>query len=204
MRSTCSTVASPSWTSRSASSPNGRLQRLTRKPGPSAASITCLPIARPSSRVVSSAASPECSPATTSTSFITGAGLKKCMPTTRSAPGTPAAISVTDSEEVFVASTQSSRTTSAARVNSSRLSSSDSGAASITMSASARPDSSAAGSSGASSSSRLRARASPRSSASPSGSCTSVRAPLAAASCAMPDPMVPAPRTPTITKGRAR
>ena len=112
-RSTCSTVASPSCTSRSASRPNGRSQRLTRKPGPSAASITCRPIARPSSRVVSSAASPERSPATTSTSFMTGAGLKKCMPTTRSGPGTPAAISVTDSDDVLVASTQSSRTTSA-------------------------------------------------------------------------------------------
>ena len=46
MRSTCSTVASPSCTSRSASSENGRPQRLTRKPGPSAASITRRPIAR--------------------------------------------------------------------------------------------------------------------------------------------------------------
>ena len=108
MRSTCSGVASPSCTSRSASSPNGRPQRLTRKPGPSPASITWRPIARPSARVVSSAASPDCSPATTSTSSITGAGLKKCMPTTRSGPGTPAAISVTLSDEVLVASTQSS------------------------------------------------------------------------------------------------
>ena len=142
MRSTCSWVASPSCTSRSASRPNGRLQRLTRKPGPSPASITWRPIARPSSRVASSAASPDRSPATTSTSFITGAGLKKCMPTTRSGPGTPAAISVTLSDEVLVASTQSSRTTSATLPNSSRLSSSDSGAASMTMSASASAPSS--------------------------------------------------------------
>ena len=42
--------------SRSASSPNGRLQRLTRKPGPSAASITCLPIASPVARATASAA----------------------------------------------------------------------------------------------------------------------------------------------------
>jgi hypothetical protein len=158
--------------------------------------------------VVSSAASPDRSPATTSTSFMTGAGLKKCMPTTRSAPGTPAAISVTLSEEVFVASTQSSRTTSATRPNSSRLSSSDSGAASITTSAPASAATSAAASSGpaapsasrpfsTSRSSRLRTPASPRSSASASGSCTSVRAPAAAASCAIPAPIVPAPRTAT-------
>ena len=37
-----------------------------------------------------------------------GGGLKKCMPTTRSGPGTPAAIAVTLSDEVLVASTQSS------------------------------------------------------------------------------------------------
>ena len=48
-----------------------------------------------------------CRPATTSTSRITGAGLKKCMPTTRDGIGVRAAISVTDSEEVLVASTQS-------------------------------------------------------------------------------------------------
>ena len=176
MRSTCSWVASPSCTSRSASRPNGRSQRLTRKPGPSPASITWRPIARPSSRVVSSAASPDCSPATTSTSFITGAGLKKCMPTTRSGPGTPAAISVTLSDEVLVASTQSSRTTSATLPNSERLSSSDSGAASITMSASASAASSGAASTGpaapassrpfsTSRSSRSAIPASPRSSA---------------------------------------
>ena len=146
MRSTCSTVASPSCTIRSASSENGRPQRLTRKPGPSAASITCRSIARPSSRVVWSAASPERSPATTSTSFITGAGLKKCMPTTRSGTGTPAAISVTLSDDVLEASTQSSRTIPATRPNRLRLSSSDSGAASITTSATISSSSSSAAS----------------------------------------------------------
>ena len=56
MRSTCSGVASRSCTIRSASSENGRLQRLTRKPGPSAAAITCLPSASPSARARASAA----------------------------------------------------------------------------------------------------------------------------------------------------
>src|SRR4051794_4122815 len=200
IRSTCSGEASPSCTSRIASRPNGRLQRLTRKPGPSAASMTCLPIARPSSRARWSAASSEPSPAPPATSRITGAGLKKCMPTTRSGPRTPAAISVTDSDEVFVASAQSAATASATRESRSRLSSSDSGAASITTSASARAARSGAAASGASSPSRRRARSSPRSSAAGSGSWTSVRAPAAAASCAMPAPIVPAPRTPT-TRG---
>ncbi len=38
---------------------------------------------------------------------MTGAGLKKCMPTTRSGCVAAAAIAVTGSEEVLVASTQS-------------------------------------------------------------------------------------------------
>ena len=51
--------------------------------------------------------------ATTSTSFISAGGLKKCMPTTRSGLGTPAAISVTRSEEVLVARIVSGPQTSA-------------------------------------------------------------------------------------------
>ena len=84
MRSISSSGATRSSSSLSASRPNGRLQRLTRKPGPSAATITCLPIASPVARASASAASEDCSPATTSSRRITGGGLKKCMPTTRS------------------------------------------------------------------------------------------------------------------------
>ena len=84
MRSTCSCVASPSCTSRSASSPNGRPQRLTRKPGPSAASITRRPIARPSSRARLERRLARPLARDHLDSFMTGAGLKKCMPTTRS------------------------------------------------------------------------------------------------------------------------
>ena len=83
------------------------------------------------------ARSPEAAPATTSTSLITGAGLKKCIPTTRSGPGTPAAISVTESDEVLVASTQAGSTAAATEPSSSSFSSSRSGAASITSSAGA-------------------------------------------------------------------
>ena len=50
MRSTCSGVAIPSWTIRSASSENGRLQRFTRKPIPSATSTTRRPIASAAAR----------------------------------------------------------------------------------------------------------------------------------------------------------
>ena len=39
---------------------------------------------------------------------MTGAGLKKCIPTTRSGRGAAAAIAVTSSEEVLLASTHSS------------------------------------------------------------------------------------------------
>ena len=52
------TSARPSCTQRSASRPNGRPQRLTRKPGPSAASMTRRPIASPVARASASARSP--------------------------------------------------------------------------------------------------------------------------------------------------
>ena len=42
-------------------------------------------------------------PRTTSTSAITGAGLKKCMPTMRSGCFSPAASAVIDSDEVLLA-----------------------------------------------------------------------------------------------------
>lgn len=218
MRSICSSGATRSLSSRSPSRPNGRLQRLTRNPGPSRASITCLPIASPAARARARAGPPDCSPATTSTNAITGAGLKKCMPTTRSGPSAPAAIAVTSSEEVLVASTQSGVTTCReSSENSERLSSSDSGAASTTSSHSARSVRDGTGcrrpAAAAASGSRRRPRFTercrasriccpPRSRASGTGSCSSVRAPDRQASCAMPAPIVPAPTNP-IVRGAA-
>ena len=73
------------------------------KPGLSLARIGVRPIRLPTSAVAASALSAESAVATTSTSFISAGGLKKCMPTTRSGLGTPAAISATGSEEVLVA-----------------------------------------------------------------------------------------------------
>ncbi len=193
MRSISSSGATRSWRSLSASSPNGRLQRLTRKPGPSAAMITSLPIASPAARARSSASWEDCSPATTSSSRITGGGLKKCIPTTRSGRLAAPATAVTSNDEVLVASTQSSATIpSVSRANSSRLSSRRSGAASITSSQAARSSSAGAAwsrsrASDADSAVR-RPRSTPRSSwarirsrpafsASGIGSCSSVRAP---------------------------
>ena len=74
---------------------------------------------------------------TTSTSGITATGLKKWNPTTRSGWASPAAISVTDREEVLVASTQSGRTTASTSANTRCLTASSSNTASITKSASA-------------------------------------------------------------------
>ena len=77
MRSIVSTSATRACSRLRASTPNGRLERLTRKPGPSTALTTRLPIAAPSARTRSSAASELAAPATTSTSFMRVAGLKK-------------------------------------------------------------------------------------------------------------------------------
>ena len=66
------------------------------------------PSPRRAARARARAAGEEATPATSSASRIRGTGLKKCRPTTRSGPGTPAAIALTSSDDVFVASTASS------------------------------------------------------------------------------------------------
>ena len=87
---------------------------------------------------VSNGSSPVSSARTISTSGISGAGLKKCMPTTRSGVEVAAAISVTESADVFVASTASGRQIRSSSAKSARLGSSSSTIASITTSQSAR------------------------------------------------------------------
>ncbi len=57
--------------------------RLTMNPGRSAETITCLPSSAASSRTAASVASSVAAPRISSTSGITGTGLKKCMPTNR-------------------------------------------------------------------------------------------------------------------------
>ena len=76
-------------------------------------------------------------PPITSTSRISGGGLKKCRPQTRSGLAQPAAISVTDSEDVLVASTASGAMRFSISRNSSRLASRFSTMASITTPADA-------------------------------------------------------------------
>ena len=73
-----------------------------------------------------------------STSGISGAGLKKCMPTTRSGVDVAAAISVTESADVLVASTASGRQMRSSSAKSSCFGARSSTIASITRSQSAK------------------------------------------------------------------
>ena len=80
--------------------------RLTMKPGVERACTGTLPQDRASSNTASATPGSVCRPATTSTSFIRGTGLKKCMPTRRPGCCRPLAMAVTEIDEVLVASTQ--------------------------------------------------------------------------------------------------
>ena len=149
----------------------------------------------------------------TSTSFMTGAGLKKCSPATRAGSRVPPAISVTDSEEVLVARIASARQASSSWANRVFLSSMRSGMASITRSASATPvATSLVGRIRASISSRAvsvslprltalsreaRTRAMPWSRKPWFISIASTLRPLRAISSAMPEPIRPSPITAT-------
>src|SRR3954468_9524304 len=204
------TSARRSCSSRSASSPNGRFVRLTRKPGPSVASMTRRPIASPAARATASASSEDSRPAMTSTRGIRGAGLKKCRPTTRDGSAAARAIAVIGIDEVLEASTASGATCGST-ANSSCLSSRRSGAASTMSCAGARSSSAPATSRAPGVPSKrplarsfsvpARARRTPSAAAPSTGSKTSVRAPDWAASWAMPEPIVPAPTTPTTSGG---
>ena len=210
MRSISSWPAIPSPSSRRASAKKGRPQRLTRKPGPSAARITRLPIARPVSQASARAGSPVCSALITSSSFISGGGLKKCMPTTFSGRRAAPASDVTGIDEVFVASTVSAPQSSDSWANRSRLRSARSGAASITRSHPASPSSAEADSRRPSAEGSTRpfsthlerpdsTASAPWASAWSSGSWSRVRMPAAQPSWAIPEPIVPAPTTPRTT-----
>ena len=74
-----------------------------------------------------------------STSGITATGLKKWTPTSRSGWARSAPISVTDREDVFVASTQSSRTTASSSAKTCFFTDSSSKTASSTRSQSSKP-----------------------------------------------------------------
>ena len=154
-------------------------------------------------------------PLTTSTSFITGAGLKKCSPATRSGFLTPAAIAVIEIDEVLLVNSVDGAQIAASCVNSAVLTSNRSEAASITKSASASAAKSWAGCRRASSASACSDASLPRATrdarrpAIPSiarstalGLISKIRTgcPAAAATSAMPAPMVPLPITATVAK----
>ncbi len=80
------------------------------KPGVDFAYAGFLPQDSDVANTVSATSGAVSTPLITSTSFMRVAGLKKCMPTTRSGCSRPAAIAVTDSDDVLVARMQSGPT----------------------------------------------------------------------------------------------
>ena len=72
-------------------------------PGVERQTTGVLPHAAAVARTASTTCGALARPRTTSTSVITGAGLKKCMPTMRSGCFSPAASAVIDSDEVLLA-----------------------------------------------------------------------------------------------------
>ena len=102
-RSTSSGLTRASSSTRTQSFSSGIRIRLTMKPGVSLQATGSLPSRWANANAVSKASSLVCAVRTTSTSGSTGAGLKKCMPTTRSGVCVASAICVTESAEVLVA-----------------------------------------------------------------------------------------------------
>ena len=119
--------------------------RLTIKPGVERACTATLPQTLHSAKIASATAGEVCRPETTSTSFISGTGLKKCMPTRRCGRCKPLAIAVTEIDEVLLASTQSGATMASSCWNRLRLASSFSTMASTTSAADAASSSAAMG-----------------------------------------------------------
>ncbi len=155
---------------------------------------------------------------TTSTSFMVCTGLKKCRPSTRSGRAVAAAIRVTESAVVPVASTVLSGQIRSSSAKTSRFSSSCSGTSSITRSAAAAAVSSwpteISASSAVRSSAVIRSRstacavassirASARAAESSVASMPITRRPLLATATATPAPIVPRPTTATVGKGRS-
>ena len=159
-------------------------------------------------------------PGITSTRRINGTGLKKCSPATRDGSCSAAAIAVTGSELVLVASTVCAGQTFSKAENSSRLVSRSSRTASMTRShswsgASGSPTGCSRSFAAAASSAVILPLATSLSNmpetevtasltASARTSASSVVIPPAAASCAMPRPITPAPTTRILRTSRAQ
>ena len=187
------------------------------KPALSPQTTGFLPTLRTSATTSSSTVGSVTTVRTISTRFCTGAGLKKWMPTTRPGWAFAVEISVTDSEEVLVASIALVETIDSSSRKIPFLTSRDSTTASTTRSASARsfisvvsvirPRISACSASVILP--RLTARpvecsrcSRPRRSASSPTSTPTTAMPLRANTSAMPAPMVPRPTTPTVRNSR--
>ena len=102
------------------------------KPGVDLARTGALPQAVEVSIKVSAASGDVASPVITSTRAISGAGLKKCMPTSRSGRASAPPIAVIESEEVLLARMASSATMPSSFLNRSCLTARSSTMASIT------------------------------------------------------------------------
>ena len=187
---------------------------LTTKPARSSAATTTLSSTSVANAVIDAVtASLVRTDGMTSTSFITGAGLKKWRPITCSGRLVAMAMSMIGMEDVLVASTASGElTTSSSARKISALRSNDSITASTTRSQSARSENSvvnvrlpmAAAWATSSSLPRSSARSSDfwtparlRSAASGEISLTTVGSPALAVSSATPPPIWPPPTTPT-------
>ena len=130
-------LASPASSMASASSVNGRLTRLTMKPGASSATTGVLPQRSISATARFTESPSVCGPRTTSTSGISGAGLKKWSPSTCSGRLVATAIAATDNALVFVARSASGGASRSSAPKIVRLRSRSSMAASMAMSAAA-------------------------------------------------------------------
>ncbi|MDT4850843.1 hypothetical protein FQZ97_850080 [compost metagenome] len=183
------------------------------KPGVERACTGFLPQARAVACRHSAMAGSLSRPETISTSAISGAGLKKCMPATRRGLFRPAARVVMDSDEVLLARMQSSAHSASSWRSRPRLTSRFSTMASITSRASASSSMAAAACRRATLALRASAVSLPFSTRRPSwrsmpsmawaaapGRASKRRTgwPAWAATWAMPAPMAPAPMTATV------
>src|SRR6185437_8491199 len=200
--------ATPASSARIASIMYGTRRRLTTNPELSRARIGSLPSDRANASARSIVAELVPIARTTSTIFIAGTGLKKCIPTNRSARDVAAAISPMVRLDVFDAKIVSAPQSASSCAKICDLAARSSTTASITMSALARSSaevvkriSFSADSLSApvalpfsiALSNDLRIAARARSPSSSETSRTVVAYPLAAHTCAIPDPMSPPP-----------
>src|SRR5215813_10837264 len=109
--------------------------RFPMKPSQLPASTGILPRVLPSAITVAMVSAEVCRPRTFSRSFMTFAGLKKCVPTTCAGRAVLAAMASMSSVEVLVARIACGAATRSSRANTSRFTARSSNTASITMSA---------------------------------------------------------------------